>query len=101
MENTFHAQLELQNYLTLGNISTEDAKLVFAYRTRMANYSENFRGPQGPKLCSMCLIHLDNQRMEFSCPVIKPKLIEEEKYEARSPLKHRDEYMARTTLLYD
>ena len=81
MESTFHGKLDMQNYLKLKNISPEDAKLVFAYRTRMANYSENFRGPSGPKLCPLCSTHLDNQQMAFTCPLIKQKLSEIGKYE--------------------
>ena len=78
LENTFHAKLEMQSYLVRKDISVEDAKLVFAYRTRMASFSENFRGP---KMCSLCFTHLDNQQMAFTCPVIKPKLEEKGKYE--------------------
>ena len=47
----------------------------------MAKFSENFRGPHGPKLCPLCLSHLDNQQMAFTCPVIKPELDETGKYE--------------------
>ena len=81
MESTFHARLEMQSYLKLKDISPEDAKLVFAYRTRMAKFSENFRGPHGPKMCGLCQTHLDNQQMAFNCPVLKPKLDEKGKYE--------------------
>ena len=81
MERTFHAKLEMQSYLKLKDITPEDAKLIFAYRTRMAKFGENFRGPHGPKLCPLCLSHLDNQPMAFNCPVIKPKLNETGKYD--------------------
>ena len=47
----------------------------------MAKFSENFRGPAGPKLCPLCLTHLDNQQMSFSCPKIKPNLNKKGKYE--------------------
>ena len=81
MEKTFHPSLEMQNYLKLKNISPEDSKLVFAYQTRMAKFSENFPSPHGPKMCLLCHTHLDNQQMAFNCPVIKPKLDERGKYE--------------------
>ena len=48
----------------------------------MAKFSENFRGPAGPKLCPLCLTHLDNQQMSFSCPKIKANLNTKGKYEA-------------------
>ena len=81
MENTFHSKLEMRNYLKSQNITPDDARMVFAYRTRMANFSENFRGPGGPKLCPLCSTHLDNQQMAFMCPEIKPNL-GKGKYEA-------------------
>ena len=81
MENTFHGKLEIQKYLRQKNISAEDAKLVFAFRTRMAEFSENFRGPHGPKMCALCYTHLDNQPMAFNCTVIKPHLDKKGKYE--------------------
>ena len=40
----------------------------------MANFSENFRGVSGPKLCIMCNTHLDSQVMAFRCPAIVPHL---------------------------
>ena len=81
MENTFHSKLEIQSYLKLQKITPDDAKLIFSYRSRMAKFSENFRGPAGPKLCPLCLTHLDNQQMSFSCPKIKPNLNTKGKYE--------------------
>ena len=44
------------------------------FRTRMANFSENFRRPSCPKLCPLCSTHLDNKKMAFICPVVKPNL---------------------------
>ena len=81
MESTFHARLQMQTYLKLKDISPEDAKLVFAYRTRMAKCSEHLCGPHGPNMCLFCQSHLDNHQMAFNCPVIKPKLDEKDKYE--------------------
>ena len=81
MENTFHSKLEMQSYLKLQNFTPDDAKMIFAYRSRMANFSENFRGPGGPKLCPLCSTHLDNQQMAFRCPEILPQLNKKGKYE--------------------
>ena len=81
MENTFHGKLDMQSYLKLKNLTPDDGKLVFAYRTRMSDFSENFRGLSDPKQCPLCHTHLDNQQMAFSCPVIKPKLNVKGKYE--------------------
>ena len=81
MANTFHSKLEMRSYLKLDKINPDDARMIFSYRTRMANFSENFRGPGGPKLCPLCSTHLDNQQMAFTCPVVKPNL-STGKYEA-------------------
>ena len=65
MEKTFHSKLEMQNYLKLKDLTVEDGKRIFAHRTRMANYGENFRGLSDPKQCPLCSTHLDNQQMAF------------------------------------
>ena len=79
MQNLFYTKLELKKYLQ--NMAPEDAKLIFAHRVRMAQYSENFRGQAGPKLCPVCQTHLDNQQLAFTCPEISPKLKDIGKYE--------------------
>ena len=71
----------MQNYLKLKDLTVEDGKRIFAYRTRMANYGENFRGLSDPKQCPLCSTHLDNQQMAFIWPRIKPNLCEAGKYE--------------------
>ena len=81
MEKTFHGKLVMQSYLKLPNMTPDDGKMVFAFRTRMANFSENFRGQSDPKQCPLCQTHLDNQQMAFNCPQIKPKLNPEGKYD--------------------
>ena len=67
--------------LYLRNLSPRVAKLVFSYRTRMAQFSENYRSAGGPSLCPLCQTHLDNQQMAFTCPELKELLHKEGKYE--------------------
>ena len=74
MQSLFYPRLEMQSYLKLKNMTPEDARLMFAYRVRMADYSENFRGGAGPKLCPLCDTHLDNQKLAFSCPELSQLL---------------------------
>ena len=81
MEKTYHSELKMQSYLHAKDISVEDSKRIFAYRTRMADYGENFRGQSDPKQCPLCLTHLDNQQMAYICPKIKPSLCEAGKYD--------------------
>jgi len=72
MENINYSKLEIQKYLNLAEIDKQQAQLLFKYRVRMAKYSENFRGAQGPSICPLCSAHLDSQKMTFeNCQVVK------------------------------
>ena len=79
IQKTFHAKLVMQQYLK--NYSVNDGKLIFSYKTRMSNFSENFHGNSEPKQCPLCYIHHDNQQMAFTCPSIKPQQYINGKYE--------------------
>ena len=49
LNNLVYPSLEMQKYLSSSYINPEDAKEIFSYRVRMANYGENFRGAGGAK----------------------------------------------------
>ena len=74
MDNIYYPRLEIQRYLKNEKIIPENAKLIFAHRTRMANFTENLLGPYDPKQCPLCFTHLDNQQGAFKCPKILPSL---------------------------
>ena len=40
----------------------------------MENFGENYRGSNGPKLCPLCLQHIDSQELSFSCKEITNEL---------------------------
>ena len=42
MKNLFYVELELQQYLKNQKISTSEARAVFKFKTRMANFSQKF-----------------------------------------------------------
>ena len=71
MDNLSYNKLKLQEYLKLKNCNSAQAKIMFRYRCRMANFGENFRGPRGPQICPLCSNHLDNQQQSFVCPKVK------------------------------
>ena len=50
MDNLNYSKLEIQEYFKLENMNTAGAQTLFKYRVRMANFSENFCGNQGPLL---------------------------------------------------
>ena len=82
MDNMNYTKLELQKYLKLENIDANGAKTIFRYRTRMAQFGENYRQGKTPVNCPLCGLHLDNQMMGFSnCPVIKANIIIRGQYE--------------------
>ena len=47
---------------------------MFSYRTRMANYSENYKGLGGPSLCSLCQNHIDKQELSYQCPLVRENI---------------------------
>ena len=78
LSNLFYSNLEMQDYLK--ELNPEQSKTVFSYRTRMAQYSENFRGSQGHLMCPLCLFHLDSQAGSFSCHVVNENVVINGKY---------------------
>ena len=68
LDNIIYSKLEIQKYLQCKNITPDDARMVFSFRTRMAGFGENFRDSSGHKQCPLCHSHLDNQQMAFKCP---------------------------------
>ena len=81
LDSLFYSKLATQEYLINTNLSAKEAQLVFSYRVRMANYSENFRGYSGHSPCPLCLSHLDSQAMCMSCPAIKENVNLQGKYQ--------------------
>ena len=68
--NLEYTELKLQDYLKSNDFSVEEARTVFAFRTKMANFSENYRHKEGSSLCPLCGNHLDAQELAFGCPVV-------------------------------
>ena len=80
LDSLFYTELKLQNYLKSDEISVKQGQTTFSYRTRMAAYSENYRGATGPQPCPVCGLHLDSQSMSFECPVVKQNITITGKY---------------------
>ena len=71
MANIVYTNLEMQEYLKNKDISQSQAKIVFRFRTRMAKYSENFKGGKPTKQCPLCRESEDTQEHSFHCRTIK------------------------------
>ena len=74
MRNLSYDKLEMQAYLTRNDLSTELKRLYFSWRIRMTNFSENFRGGNGPQNCRLCCEHIDSQEESFNCSFIKRRI---------------------------
>ena len=74
IERLKYSELKIQNYLVDENLNPNEMKTVFRYRTRMEEFSENFRGGNDLVVCPLCSLHLDSQDLCFQCPVMKKDL---------------------------
>ena len=71
MNSISYSELKLQSYFSLPETNITEIRKVFLFRTRMANFSENFRNRSDvSRLCPLCDLHLDNQIMIAQCKVI-------------------------------
>ena len=81
MDSLFYAELELQDYLKLEEINVEEAWTMFAYRTRMAEFGENYRNGGDSVPCPICHLHLDNQVMALKCTIVRDNVVINGRYE--------------------
>ena len=74
MKNLYYKEIKTQNYFSRDDIDNEQKKMLFQYRTRMAEYGENFRGGRKQVTCPLCNNHLDKQELSYTCSIITNKL---------------------------
>ena len=74
MKNLTYESLRIQNYFTRTDITIEEKKTIFKYRTRMADFGENYKGGRGQVSCPLCGTHPDKQELSYECRYIKEKL---------------------------
>ena len=68
----------MQEYLS--NYEVVESRTVLRYRIHMSQYSANFKGLAGVKLCHLCGSHEDRQDLSFSCPEVMKNLVIRQKY---------------------
>ena len=79
MRDLHYEKLEAQDYLK--ELDVNEAKTVFKFRVRMAQFSGNFKG-QGPiDPCPLCALHPDVQEECLQCPEVIGKLNIDVQYE--------------------
>ena len=74
MNNLEYYTLEMQEYLKDKQISTSQAKMLFKFRTRMAYFSDNFKGGYPTKPCPLCGLSDDTQSHSFQCKIINENI---------------------------
>ena len=71
MENLYFDKIEMTKYLELNELTVTEAKAVFQFRSRMANFKDNYRGTNPYNICPLCRSHPDTQQAAFQCSVLK------------------------------
>ena len=84
MEHLDFDKLEMTKYLELDEITLTKANAVFQFRSRMANFKDNYRGTNPYNICPLCLSHPDTQQAAFHCSVIRKSI------EVHGKLKYSD-----------
>ena len=75
-----YEKLETQEYLK--DLTVQEAKAVFRFRTKMQTFDGNLNGKETEVLCPLCAEHFDLQELCFDCPIVRKKLRIEERYES-------------------
>ena len=75
MENIEYSELMMQDYMKSSNIKLQEALTLFKFRTRMADFGENFRAGTTEVLCPLCSKELDNQSHSFHCKYILDEIV--------------------------
>ena len=81
MKNLFYSELSLQEYLVDHKITTSQARAIFKFKTRMANFSENFKAGGLTKPCPLCLEAPDTQQHSLVCKIILENISVNTRYE--------------------
>ena len=75
MENLDYIELKLQNYLKDNGISVQEAKNLYRFRTRAANFKENQKNNHEMSVaCPLCQVQPDTQAHCVQCPVVRTKI---------------------------
>ena len=59
--NLVYSELRLQKYLKSDDIPVYEAKNLFRYRVKVADFEDNFGQKYEDKVCPLCGIHMDTQ----------------------------------------
>ena len=71
MKNLQYRAFKIQNYFYRTDITNDQKKIIFKFRTRMADFGENYRGARDQVNCPLCDTHRDKQELSYTCKVIQ------------------------------
>ena len=71
MKNLQYRAFKIQNYFYRTDITNDQKKIIFKFRTRMADFGENYRGARDQVNCPLCNSHRDKQELSYTCKVIQ------------------------------
>ena len=75
MENLHYIELKLQDYLNNSEISVQEAKNLYRYRTRVAKFGENMKNnPNISSICPFCKLQPDTQEHSVRCNIVQSKI---------------------------
>ena len=74
LENVKYSELKMQSYLSNELLSLEEKRTIFKFRSRMADFGDNFKAGRTFTICPLCKLHFDSQLLCLQCPAIKKVL---------------------------
>jgi hypothetical protein len=80
LDNLVYSELRLQKYLKSDDIPVYEAKNLFKYRVKVADFKENFGNKYENKVCPLCGIHMDTQTHAVHCVKVKESVPVEGNY---------------------
>ena len=85
IQNLQYKKLEMAKYLKLQDMNDDEAKAIFQFRSRMANFHGNYRSKTNDlnpiDHCPLCFSHPDTQQWSFQCPVLRKNIVINGQYE--------------------
>ena len=77
MENLEYLELKLQNYLKTKDITVQEAKNLYKFRTRVAKFGENMKSNSNVSIaCPLCQVEPDTQEHSvMQCSVVRSKVV--------------------------
>ena len=74
MKNIKYESLKMQKYFSDSQLNINNKRDIFAFRTRMAEFGENYRGQRSYVICPYLCYQKDSQAHSFQCTGVTDKI---------------------------